>query len=687
MFKNAALLLGAASCYWSDARTLQVSLGIAATVMATTRRMCAEPFGARPDQLVLHPGVATGTIKGMASSHIDCLPVRPPTTPLPPRLSVQHPRRIGQCDESIVFDAGATRSMHGSRSISFSWAVSGRNASGDVLPLGGARMALNESLLRVSRDAFVGRAVAVEASLTVTTFLGASSTQTYTTLIDNSTPLPEIQIQNPSPVRRQHATRIVATATIPTCAGARKPSFDFRWYVRVREESSGRNRTFFNTVGWVGIDIANISKKEYGFESQGGFYFADARRAALLAKPFTWLPCAVYEMKATVQFDSADNHPVSNFQTTTVQQAHGQVRAIIDSLNNTITSDQPLVLDASASYDEDALAPHVNLIFAWTCMTLPERTPCDLRGVPSWTSDTLQLPAGALPAGSHVKFMVTVSSDAHPVFPCYPEEPRQSTDWVFVTVADIPAPSIRVQVCATPSCAAPISVMQERVAVNFYPGQPYYLRMTADMPAREHEHDKATAKCENALESLWSSSIVPNCIDTALLTQQHLMPVSGVETFKFTLKNQAMATADASYKFRIEVSTECAFDGGVVASISNAEINVDINTPPQSGRLVVTPTDPSKPRAAHTTFYLHHAEKWVDTHFPLMYQFAFVIGDRDASAFTNRVDNVAIEHPTLIYLEEFPRMSDSLYTMLPVPGECPHREITVVVQVSDSISE
>ena len=684
VFKNAALLLGAASCAWSDARTLQVSLGIAATVTATTRRTCAEPLGARSDQLVVHPGVAIGAPKGRAGNHIDCVPVHPPTSALPPRIFVQFARQIGQCDKTIVFDAGAMRSIYGSRNTSFSWALSSRNTSGALLPLKATtRIALNESLLRVPREAFVGRAAAV-ASLTVTTFLGASSTATYTTLIYNSTALPEIRIQNPSPVRRRHASRIVATASLPTCAGASAPAFDFRWFVRVVEERGVSSRALHNEFDWVEIDATNISEKEDAFISPGGFHFADKRRATLLAKPFTWCPCVEYEMKAMVQFASADNDPVSNFQTTLVQQAHGQVRAIIDLLNTTISPGQPLMLDASSSYDEDGLAPQVNLTFAWSCMNLTEGTPCHVQGVPSWTSDTLQLPAGALPTGSRVKFMVTVSSDAHPVFPCYPEEARQSTDWAFVVVASIPTPDVRVQVCATPSCEEPMPVIQERVVVNFRPGQSYYLHMSADMPAREHKHGQAAAECGNALESHWSSSIVPTCIDTASLTRQHSLPLSGVEIFKFTLKDRLSATMDAGYRFQIEVSTECNFDGALVPSISDVEINVDINPPPQSGRLVVTPMETSKPTAATTLFHLHHAEKWVDVHFPLLYHFAFVVGDWDAGAFNSQIDNMVTEHPNLIYLEEFSRMSDSLYTMLPVPGQCPHREITVMVQVSDS---
>ena len=111
---------------------------------------------------------------------------------------------------------------------------------------------------------------------------------------------------------------------------------------------------------------------------------------------------------------------------------------------------------------EDGLAPQLNPTFPSWCINFAESTPCNVQDVMSWISETLQLPADALPA--RVNFMVTVSFDAHPLFPCYSEETRQSTDWAFVAVPDIPTRTF--QFAGLPSCEKPVPVVQERVVVN-----------------------------------------------------------------------------------------------------------------------------------------------------------------------------------------------------------------------------
>ena len=623
-----------------------------------------------------------------AEDRVICIPVHAPANPAAPNIFVQHARQVGQCDGTIVFDAGAVRSLAGPRPIQFLWTLGGRSASGVLLPLRTDRIALNESVLRIPREALLGTTVAVDASLTVTNFLGASGNRTYTTLV-NTTALPDIQIQYPPLVRRSDTSEMVARATLPTCVGAVEPSFVFHWYVRAKEEEQeGVVVASHDNFEWVDVHEAKISGKERAFVNVKGFHFTDKRRAALSARPFTWLPCRVYEMKAVVDFASRGNAFVSNFQTAVVRQTRGKVHAIIDALDMIVTVNQAVTLNASSSYDEDGLAPDVNLTFAWKCTTVPGGKPCNV-GIANQTSDTLFVRPGSLPPRSRMKVSVTVSSDAHPVFPCYPKKPRRATDWVVITVANVPAPDVRVQVCATPVCASPSPLVQGRAVVNFRPGQSYYLRMNADMPVEDPSEDHATAKCGDTLESYWMSSIDAHnaaaSINTKPLTKPHPLPPSGIEIFKFTLSHSQSTAVGTSYKFTMKLTAECDLSDRDVQSVSKVEFNIDINSPPQSGRLMVTSTGTSKPTAARTIFHLHHENKWVDPHFPLRYYFGFVANDRNASTFSSQTGQSAGAHPNLIYLEESPRSSDSLFTRLPMPGECPHREITVVVQVGEHV--
>ena len=365
-------------------------------------------------------------------------------------------------------------------------------------------------------------------------------------------------------MRRRDASQIVATATLPTCVGVSRPSFVFRWYIRATEarQTQGAFAPRNNDLEWVEIDpgMDTFGQTNAVVSVKRGFHFADNRRAVLLVKPFTWLPCLRYELKVVVHFaSSGGNRSVSNFQTAVVEQARGQVHAIIDAVDTIITADQPLSLNASSSYDEDGLSPDVDLVFAWECTSLVTGKACGVDAL-GWTSHALQLPPGTLPVRSRVRFSVTVSSNAHSVFPCYSKKPRRATDWVVVTVKDIPAPNIRVQVCTVPACTKPIPVVQGRAAVNFRPSQSYYLRMSAAMPLVVHgegsTHDQLTAQCGAALESRWFASIEPPAasIDTQPLTQPHRMPLAGTETFKFTLGDSPrITTAGAGYKFIMQV--------------------------------------------------------------------------------------------------------------------------------------
>ena len=685
LFRNAKTLFGPASCTWVKLRTVEVSLGVGATVVPTSRKSCREPFSELPDELVVRPGAVRPTADNDADKRNICVPVHAPANPERPRIFVQHARQVGICNQNIIFDAGAVRSFCGLRPVRFLWSLRGRSASGARLPVQTECIALNESVLGIPREALSRATVAVEASLTVVTFLGASSTRTFTTLV-NTTAIPDIQIQHSPLVRRRDASEIVAIATLSTCGGAVEPSFVFRWYLRTMQQQAGGVAALHDDFEWIDVQAANTSTGKYAVVKVGGLLFTDNRRATLSTKPFTWLPCLSYEVKAVVAFASRGKASVSNFQTAAVEQTRGKVHANIDALDMTITADQAVVLNASSSYDEDGLAPKVNLTFVWKCTNMPAGTPCNV-DITGQTSDTLHLRPGTLPARARVKVSVTVSSNAHPVFPCYPKQPRHATDWVVITVAEVPSPNVRLEVCATPLCAEPSPLIQSRAVVNFSPGRAYYLRMSADMPELDPTDDRAAAKCGETLKSYWTSNVETHefagFINTRSLTEPHHLPPSRIETFKFSLANPPGAALSASYKFTMKVTANCDLGGKDVQSISEVKFNVGINSPPQLGRLIVTATGTSKPTAAHTIFHLHHEEKWVDPDFPLQYHFGFVVNDWSASTFSSQVDLAAGEHHNLIYLHESPRSSDSLFTMLPMPGECPRREITVVVQVSN----
>ena len=683
MFERAAALFGPSSCTWAEPRTLEVSLGIGATVVPTKRKACAKPFSERSDQLVIRSEPVQQPAKKDADNRIICIPVHAPANPAAPNMFVQHARQVGQCDRTIVFDAGAVQSRAGLRRIRFAWSLHARSAGGARLAVKSDGIALNEPVLRIPREALLRATVAVDATVTASNFLGATNTRTYTTLV-NSTAIPDIQIQHPSLVRRRDASEFVTTATLPTCVGAVEPSFAFHWYIRAVQQRAGGTIAQHGDTDWVALHARHTLSKQHAFVNVKGLYFTDKRRATLAARPFTWLPCLAYEVKAVVEFASRGNASVSNFQIAVMEQTPGKVHANIDALDTTITANQAMVLNASSSYDEDGLAPDVNLTFVWTCTNVPAGTPCNV-GITGQTSDTLHLRPGTLPARSRVRISVTVSSNAHPVFPCYPKEPRRATDWVVITVAKVPSPNVRVQVCATPACADPSPLVQARAVVNFRPGRAYYLRMSAAMPELDSSDVHATVKCGDTLASNWTSNVevhdVAGFVNTRSLTEPHPLPPSRMETFKFSLTNPSGAALGASYKFTLKVTAECRLGSKDVQSISEVKFNVDVNSPPRLGRLIVTPTgkSTSKPTAAHTIFHLHHRDKWVDPDFPLRYHFGFVVDDWNATMFSGKA---ASEYDNQIYLHASPRSSDWLLTMLPMPGACPHRHITVVVQVS-----
>ena len=616
-----------------------------------------------------------------------CVSVHAPKSPLAPQMLVQYSKQVGSCDTVVVFDAGAMQSRSGLRPLLFSWEVLSHDASGGPLPLNLTSIARNQSVLRILRSELAEEAGSVTAALTVTTFLGGSNIERYTTFI-NATALPDIQIQHPAIVRLQDVSEIIATATLPTCVGVSEPAFSFQWYIRAMANEEAELDTSHSDAqdnfDWVEITTGNAEGIEHTHMDMKGFYFTDKRRAKLVAKPYTWRPCLSYELRAEVEFVSRDSSPVTNFQTVVVGQRRGKVHAIIDAVDMKVTASQALTLDASSSYDEDRLTPAVRLSFLWECTIVSTGKPCRA-GITGARAGILQIPANTLPARTRVRVAVTVSSDAHPVFSCYPKKPRQATDWVIITVADVPAPSVRLQVCTTRACVAPVPVIKGRAVVNYHPEQSYFLRMNTAMPASATEDEELTAQCGDTLQSHWSpkGGNTVDAVDTKSLVTQHPVPPSGVEILKFTLKQPPSSARGASYRFLLSVTGACELDGKSVPSTAKVDIDVDVNSPPQSGRLAVTHPGTTEPRAAATLFDVHHADKWVDRDFPLQYHFAFLLDDLAALPFEARGDPQGGGQPHLVYFEESARSSDSMQTMLPIPGNCPRREITVVVQVSD----
>ena len=694
VFEDPTDVLGGASCVWLDQLTVQIVLGHQATVIPTKQRICAQDGTHQLSQLQLRSGIVPSAVNSKVVNFAGCISINPPVDPVRPFVFVQHSPLVGDC-EDVIFDASSMVSLAGSRPLQYSWQldVLGNETYPDLLRLNSSvPIILHDSVLTVPKEAIPASATALKAQLTATTFLGSSNDPNSGIFITTRThkTLPQVQLRHPPYVRRNKIIRVTVDASLPASSCQQVPSsgnaFAFAWWIRGDQ-----------TQPWQ--DITTLLQRQEDRPTDAvranGISFDDKRKSVLVLSRFTLRPCTNIEINATVTYSAPGfSESVQNWQSGVLKLEHGAVRAVIDSLDVSINTFVPVRLSAGKSFDEDAL-PGVELRYAWTCtIQSAEDGRCGISTeLIRWDTSVLEIPPNTMQAGMKYVFTVTVMSDAHPVYSCYPVKPRSDSDSVVVTAVATPVPQVSVQVCSQATCQdsdlAPI--VKGTAIVNYKPLHPVYVRLAASMDSDPVEKG---ISCSSELTTKWShtANLDSEAVNTPSLLESHLLPsLEGFELMKFTPTLSNMV--DQVFTFDISVSTRCKTESHASTITVDQHVDVRLNSPPRIGELEIEfenrplPSNimlDSKPRAVTTVFKMSHSRSWVDQQPPFTYSFGYVVGPIvDGSQKLGKPGEVKANE--VFYLTPSPGDVDSLVTTVPVPGRCGDRLMTIVVEATDSL--
>ena len=198
LLANTNLGLGA-TCVWTSAATLTVSLGFAqdpATLLwpllsewpdtANTTLACSSTTAYAGSVLELLPGVVTAVPGGVSKQPAQCVVVLPPENALPPLIALSGATRLGSCDD-LRLDAGGTIDFSG-RQLAFSWATSPAVYSPD----GTMTPSLTTAALYAPRS-WLNPGSAYNVTLTVSNFLGGVTAVSEVVVVA-TVPLPLVSI-------------------------------------------------------------------------------------------------------------------------------------------------------------------------------------------------------------------------------------------------------------------------------------------------------------------------------------------------------------------------------------------------------------------------------------------------------------------------------------------------------------
>ena len=230
-----------------------------------------------------------------------------------------------------------------------------------------------------------------QITVTMKNFLNGISTATSTLAISGDRNKPQVTIAGSNTVTTtaKAGVSLDGSALLSSC-GAASNSLNYTW--------------FFSVITPKGLpsSVKNVSQSK----DPTVFYLP----------AYSLLVGRSYLAKLTVFVQTASGVTVSSgFATKTVIVQHGLIQALYRGADSRqVPVDQPLVIDASVSYDEDYAPGRTVLIFAWTC-TIASSTnfgaPCSFSSLLiKQKSSTLTLAANAMAAGQQYSFVVTVSS-------------------------------------------------------------------------------------------------------------------------------------------------------------------------------------------------------------------------------------------------------------------------------------
>ena len=370
-----------------------------------------------------------------------------------------------------------------------------------------------------------------QVTATVKNFLNGVSTATSTLAISGDRNKPQVTIAGSGTITTtaKAGISLVGNALLSSC-GAATNSLNYTWFFSV-----------LNSKGFPS-SVKNASQSK----DPTVFYLP----------AYSLLVGRSYLAKLTVLVQTANKVTVSSgFATTTVIVQHGSIQALYRGADTRqVPVDQPLVIDASVSYDEDYAPGRTVLFFKWGCTIASSSNfgaACSFSSLlTKQTTSTLTLAANAMTSGQQYAFVVTVSSA---------DGTRSATNTVSVTARQSGVPLIAMK----------------GNAIKFNTDN--QLNVLASITANS---------TVDATWTVFTSTNQP--IDTALATTQPhrvFSPSQASKTVSFPLSFPPYTfTVGLSYTFRLST-----FASPDTSQSANSEVTIVANVVPYGGYSTVTP--------------------------------------------------------------------------------------------------
>eukprot|EP00736_Rhodelphis_marinus_P013075 Rmarinus@m.15360 len=595
--------LSTATCFWSTARTLEVYLGSKATVLTTLSMQ--ELDDAERESLYgdwdLYLSIRNDTL--LASRLENSVPASgraellTPSNPPAVTATIVAPEVVGTCD-SFTLDARSSSGNAG-RKMSYTWTAL-TQASSRLSDAKGAvtmeqyLLELPESTSTVSFSANDTTKIATYMfSVTVSNWLGESDAAVVS-VQKSEFLIPAVAITGTKErtVLRKQTIKLQSEANFPECEKDMASSLNFEWTV---DEMYDWSNNLLSSDPDVSLDTATVGS------------------ATLTVPAYTLQTYRKYRFRVSVWFD--DNPLVTNEATVLVSVGEDSLIAAIAGGNRTHGDESDmLILDASASYDPDAVVGDDGtafLTYLWECYMpkYPSQArkhynttggPCvtyqsdgtallPLRSDYSADNAQVAFSSGALVSdddGVDYVFTVYVRKDA---VVDGVEWSRNSSSSVCVLVMPGALPLVEIDVVSgtySPATGAYVIVAGQTLRLNGHidgdvVSQTWYL---TEGPAIDL-NDPSILLTEDRYQSnlaLASSVLVPG----------------------------------NTYVFRLEVVSS-------TGAISTVDSSVHVNRPPSMGSLTISPSEGTE---LDTVFTLE-APNWSDdaADLPLRYEFSVVV--------------------------------------------------------------
>lgn len=542
------------SCVWLTPESIRITFsatGSAAMVVGSAVTLRAAAVRARCNSAYF-----TATqCNDFSAAATATLALLGPSNPISPVAVLQAPRYLGVCD-NLTLDATTTYGSGGRAwsSASFSVAVDS-DVSADLSSI----RALLSGMLDVTRvHTLPGRLFNFSTNyyftVVVTTFLGGTG-RASVAVMRNSTGLPQLAILGAASRTVAPADAVVLSAYAepsPCGPAASSMALTYRWKV-------------YKDLDYVGSVVSTSTNPRI-----------------MRLEPYTLASGHTYSFNCRVLT------PAGDFAEATVRVyvAPGPLSAVIGGGSNRVSpADSALVLDASASRDQDAPASSAPaLSFVWACSYLSDDSyglPCNssvLSGVNSLVG-VLVVPANRLSVTDVYKFAVTVGSNG-----------KVNSTEVVISVAPPGAPLVSTQPVATKINAG------QRFTVT------------------------GTVLANSSLLSTWSLSsggfALPLAEHALNAVSQVVREEQAKRGFPFALALRAGPfQPGVTYTFRLSASVP-----GLPSLAAYSELSFKINSPPSAGATAVTPA-----AGTYDTSFTISALRYVDdvSDYPITYRFAY----------------------------------------------------------------